>query len=158
MTPAAWTLHPIGAIRSPWKTKEQCPIQGAALQQALGSVELDPALEPGLTDIEGFSHLMLLYRFDRAGAIELVRPTFLDDRPPGIFASRHPCRPNGIGLSIVELVGREGTVLSVRGIDVLDATPLLDIKPYIPRFDLFPQASNGWVEDKGWRDKPVGRE
>lgn len=89
--------------------------------------------EAGLKDVETFTHLYLLYQFDRSGQIELVRTTFLDDEPHGIFASRHPCRPNGIGMSIVKLLNRENNVLIVEGVDMLDKTPLLDIKPYIQR-------------------------
>jgi len=121
-------------------------------------VEVFTPFEDGLRDIESFSHLFLIYLFDRRGEMQLVRPTFLDDRPHGIFASRHPCRPNGIGLSIVSLVRREGNVLVVKGVDVLDGTPLLDIKPYIPRFDAVESASNGWVQDTEWRRKPENRE
>jgi tRNA (Thr-GGU) A37 N-methylase len=90
--------------------------------------------------------------------VELVRKPFLDDVPHGIFATRHPCRPNGIGISTVRLLGREGNVLRVSGIDVLDGTPLLDIKPYVPRFDSFPEASEGWFAGKENRKKPPGRE
>jgi len=111
-----------------------------------------------LNDLETFSHIYLLYAFDRAGEVQLVRLTFLDDTPHGLFASRHPCRPNGIGLSIVRLLQRHDNVLVVGGIDVLDATPLLDIKPYIPRFDRVESASNGWVGDRPLRSKPSDRE
>lgn len=121
-------------------------------------MEIFPGYAEGLKDIEGFTHLYLLYYFDRSGAVRLVRPTFLDDQPHGVFASRHPCRPNGIGLSIVSLVNREGNVLNVRGIDILDETPLLDIKPYIHRFDAIEGASDGWVRDRPWRAKPQGAE
>ena len=112
----------------------------------------------GLLDIELFSHLMLLYRFDRASDVQLVRQTFLDDSPHGVFASRHPCRPNGIGLTIVKFISREANLLTVAGIDVLDGAPLLDIKPYVPIFDARPDATNGWVNNKPMRSKPAGRE
>lgn len=109
-------------------------------------------------DIEGFSHIYLLYHLDRAGDIKLIRPTFFDDQPHGIYASRHPCRPNGIGLSIVRLIKRDRNFLEIVGVDVLDGTPLLDIKPYIPRFDAIPDATEGWLTGKEWRPKPRGRE
>lgn len=151
-------MRPIGLIHSPYSEKEETPIQGAIRPDGEGRVEVFPEYVDGLKDIEGFSHLFLLYAFDRAGAIELVRPTFLDDEPHGLFASRHPARPNGIGLTIVRLVRRDGPILHVRGIDTLDRTPLLDIKPYIPRFDSFPDAVAGWTEGKAARPKPPGRE
>jgi tRNA-Thr(GGU) m(6)t(6)A37 methyltransferase TsaA len=154
----AFTMKPIGIIHTPFRTKEEAPVQGALVPEAEGVVELFAQFAPGLQDIEGFTHLFLLYRFDRAGEVELVRPTFLDDAPHGVFASRHPCRPNGIGLSVVRLVRREGNRLVVAGIDVLDGTPVLDVKPYIPRFDCRPEASEGWLTGKGARPKPPGRE
>lgn len=151
-------MEPIGIIRTPYKTKPDCPIQPLYAAGVEGWVEVFEHYAAGLKDIDLFSHLYLLYHFDRADAIQLVRPTFLDDTPHGIYASRHPCRPNGIGMSIVKLLRREGNVLVVDGADMLDATPLLDIKPYIPKFDAFPNASEGWFADKEWRQKPVGRE
>lgn len=151
-------LRSIGIIHSPYATKDVCPIQPAYSSEAQGTVEVFAEFAAGLKDVETFSHLYLLYSFDRAGEVELVRPTFLDDEPHGIFASRHPCRPNGIGLSIVRLVERRGSTLSVVGLDVLDGTPLLDIKPYIPRFDGVESATDGWVGDLQWRPKPDGRE
>jgi tRNA-Thr(GGU) m(6)t(6)A37 methyltransferase TsaA len=149
---------PIGVIHSPYRTKEAAPIQGIFAQDGHGQVEVFPEYAEGLKDIETFSHIILLYRFDRAGEIKLVRPTFLDDEPHGIFASRHPCRPSGLGLTIVKLLGRSQNVLEVSGIDVLDGTPLIDIKPYIPRFDCFPEANEGWLISKAERSKPPGRE
>lgn len=154
----SFTLTPIGVIHSLFQTKDAAPIQGAFVADVVGQVELFPEYEDGLKDIETFSHLMLMYRFDRAGEIKLVRETFLDDTPHGVFASRHPCRPNGLGITIVRLTRRERNVLHVAGIDVLDGTPLIDVKPYIPRFDCFPNASEGWVATKQQRPKPEGRE
>jgi len=151
-------IEQIGVIHSPYATKESCPIQGAVSPEGKGTVEVFPEYADGLKDIESFSHLILLYLFDKAGAIQLIRPTFLDDTPHGVFASRHPCRPNGIGLSIVKLDSRENHTLHVSGIDVLDGTPLIDIKPYIPRFDHVESAGNGWADDMELRPKPEGRE
>jgi tRNA-Thr(GGU) m(6)t(6)A37 methyltransferase TsaA len=151
-------VHPIGIIRSPHKTKAECPIQPAFAEGAEGRVEVFEEYAAGLKDIEGFSHIYLLYLLDRAGEMELVRPTFLDDTPHGVFASRHPCRPNGIGLSIVRLLRREDDALIVNGVDVLDGTPLLDIKPYVPKFDRIQDATEGWTAHKEWRQKPSKRE
>lgn len=151
-------FRPIGIIHSPHQNKDQCPIQPVYASEAEGRVDVFPEFAAGLQDIETFSHIYLLYLFDRATEIKLVRPTFLDDEPHGIYASRHPCRPNGIGLSIVRLLHRDGDTLVVKGIDVLDATPLLDIKPYVPIFDRIESASNGWIGGKPWRPKPAERE
>jgi len=108
-------------------------------------VEVFPNFEEGLKDIETFTHIILLYHLDKAWEVKLVRPSALDKAPHGVFASRHPCRPNGIGLTVVRLLGRSGNRLEIAGIDVLDGSPLLDIKPYIVRFDCFPEAGEGWV-------------
>jgi tRNA (adenine37-N6)-methyltransferase len=151
-------LRSIGTIRTPFATKDDAPIQGAFRPGALGTVEVAPEFADGLADIDGFSHLILLYEFDRAASVEMVRQTFLGDEPHGLFATRHPARPNPIGLTVVKLVSREGATLTVGGIDVLDGTPLLDIKPYIPRFDAFPSASEGWLSGLPERPKPAGRE
>lgn len=152
------TIEPIGIIHSPLNEKKHCPIQGVFAKKIVGTVEVFPPHVGGLKDIEGFSHLYLFYYFDRAGKIEYVRSTFLDDTPHGIYASRHPCRPNGIGMSIVKLNQRDENKLAVEGVDVLNQTPLLDIKPYIPRFDCFDEATEGWVENKAFRLKPPDRE
>lgn len=151
-------MNSIGTIYTAYKTKQDCPIQPLYTSDVLGRVEVSAQYAEGLKDIESFSHIYLLYLFDRADMINLVRSTFLDDTPHGIFASRHPCRPNGIGMSIVKLIRREGNVLIVEGADMLDGTPLLDIKPYIPKYDAIPSASEGWTADKQWRQKPEGRE
>jgi tRNA (adenine37-N6)-methyltransferase len=155
---AEMTMEPIGIIHTQFKTKEQCPIQPVYAPGSSGQVEVFIEYEQGLKDIEGFSHIYLIYEFDRSGKIEMVRPTFLDDEPHGIYASRHPCRPNGIGLSIVRLVQHDGNVLTIEGADMLDGTPLLDIKPYIPKFDAISGAHEGWTAGKEWRPKPKGRE
>ena len=151
-------INPIGTIHSPFRTKEECPVQPLYASGISGRVEVFEQYAAGLKDIETFTHVYLLYQFDRAGVVELVRPTFLDDEPHGVFASRHPCRPNGIGMSIVKLISRDNNMLEVEGIDVLDQTPLIDIKPYIPRFDRIEGASEGWLANKEWRPKPEGRE
>ncbi|MBU3949675.1 MAG: tRNA (N6-threonylcarbamoyladenosine(37)-N6)-methyltransferase TrmO [Proteobacteria bacterium] len=151
-------LQPIGHIFTQYRTKEECPIQPVYSSEAKGRIEVIEEYAAGLKDIETFSHIYLLYLFDRAGEIRLIRPTFLDDEPHGIYASRHPCRPNGIGMSIVRLEERQNNILIVSGADVLDGTPLLDIKPYIPRFDIIKSASNGWVGDRPLRPKPINRE
>ncbi len=151
-------IEQIGIIHSPFKTKDECPLQGRIAPEGKGQVELFAGYEEGLVTIETFSHLILFYIFDQAGKVKLSRPTFLDDAPHGVFASRHPCRPNGIGISIVKLEKRKKNLLEVSGMDVLDKSPLIDIKPYIPRFDCFNRANNGWVENRKIRPKPAGRE
>jgi len=151
-------LTPIGVIRTPFATKDDAPIQGAFHPEFEGTVELSAEFAEGLADIDGFTHLILLYEFDRAAPVQMRRQTFLGDEPHGLFATRHPARPNPIGLTVVTLLRREGRVLTVGGIDVLDNTPLLDIKPYIPRFDSFPGASEGWLAGRQERPKPPGRE
>jgi len=151
-------IKPIGVIHTPFKSKDECPIQPLYAAEAIGRIEVFAEFADGLKDIQGFSHIFLLYHLDGAGKVELVRPTFLDDEPHGVFASRHPCRPNGIGLSVVRLKQREGNVLIVEGIDVLDDTMLLDIKPYVARFDRIESSSEGWIGKTQWRPEPKGRE
>lgn len=151
-------IKQIGTIYSQYKTKDECPIQGFMKPEGRGRVEVLPEYEEALRTIETFSHIILFYIFDRAGKMQLSRPTFLDDVPHGVFASRHPCRPNGIGISVVKLEARNKNILEVSEIDVLDNTPLIDIKPYIPLFDYRKSANSGWVEAKEIRDKPLNRE
>lgn len=154
----SFQLKPVGIIHSPFMTKDEAPIQGIFRPDARGEVEVFPEFEEGLKDIELFSHLFLIYVFDRTVPGELIRNTFLDDEPHGVFACRHPSRPNSIGFTVVRLDERIGNRLIVSGIDVLDGTPLIDIKPYIPRFDCFLDASEGWTAGKQERPKPPGRE
>lgn len=153
-----WTMKPIGVVRTPYATKSECPVQGQARPEAKGTVEVDEAYLPALDSIELFSHLYLIYVFDRAGAVELRRKPFLDDAAHGLFATRHPCRPNPLGLSIVRLLGRSGHVLHLAEVDMLDKTPILDIKPYVPRFDERADATNGWLQKTDLSQKPAGRE
>ncbi len=151
-------ITPIGIIHSPFKRKEDCPIQPRYSDDATAEIEIYPQFADGLKDIEGFSHIFVIYRLDKAGEIKLVRPTFLDDEPHGIYSSRHPCRPNGIGLSVVRLIERNGSILTIKEFDMLDGTPVLDLKPYVSRFDSIPDAAEGWISDKTWRPKPSNRE
>ena len=125
------SLRPIGYVRSPHQSTTQVPKGLGAKHEAEGTLEIRADLEPGLTDIEGFSHLIVLWVFDRAAGFDLVGTPPSDNRPHGVFATRAPRRPNPIGLTVVELLGREGRVLRVRGVDMLDGTPILDIKPYL---------------------------
>ncbi len=127
-----YAMRPIGFVRSPHRDTSEIPTGPGAEHRALGILELRPELEGGLQDIEGFSHLFVLWVFDRSLGYELVSAVPLDPQTPhGVFASRSPRRPNPIGLSVVELLGRDGPRLRVRGVDMLDGTPLLDIKPYL---------------------------
>ena len=154
----AFESRAIGVIHTPFADKDSAPIQGAFHPENEGTVEVYPEFAEGLADIDGFSQLVLLYEFDRAAPVEMRRQTFLGDEPHGLWATRHPARPNPIGLTVVTLLDRQGATLRVGGIDVLDGTPLLDIKPYIPRFDSFPEASEGWLAGRENRPKPPGRE
>lgn len=139
----------IGVIHSPFLEQADTPIQGT-FSEAEGTVEVFPEYAAGLKDIEGFSHLFLIYDFHRATGYSLLAKPFLDgSEARGIFAIRHFRRPNPIGLSVVELRNVSGNILEIRGVDVLDGTPLLDIKPYIRQFDCREAARSGWAEGKG---------
>ena len=124
-------MRPVGFVRSPFTETAQIPKGPGAEHKAEGVLELVPELEAGLTDVEGFSHLFVVWVFDRAQGYELMATPPSDDRPHGVFATRSPRRPNPIGLTVVELLGRDGPRLRVRGLDMLDGTPILDIKPYL---------------------------
>jgi tRNA-Thr(GGU) m(6)t(6)A37 methyltransferase TsaA len=137
-------MQSIGFVRSPYTDTAQIPKGKGAEHRAEGVLEILPAYEPGLMDVEGFSHLYVLWVFDRARGAELVAYPPSDDKPHGVFATRSPQRPNPIGLTVVALLRREGRQLHVRGIDMLDGTPILDIKPYlssVPENDL----RRGWL-------------
>ena len=142
-------FSPIGIIRTPFATLEGMPIQPAGARDAVGRLELDPELAPALADLDGFSHIYLLYRFHAATGFSPTVTPYLDTMPHGLFATRAPRRPNPIGLSLVEVVSVVGSVVTVRGIDVLDGTPLLDIKPYAPAFDApAGPVRAGWMEGR----------
>lgn len=125
------TLHAIGVVRSPYSDTAQIPKGLGARHAAEGVLELRPELEEGLLDIEGFSHLYVIWVFDRSEGSQLLAHPPSDDRPHGVFATRSPQRPNPVGLTVVELLSRDGARLHVRGLDMLDGTPILDIKPYL---------------------------
>lgn len=147
-----FTSHPIGFVSSPYRETAKIPKGLGAKHEAEGVLKILPELEPGLTDIEGFSHLIVLWEFDRSEGFELVGTPPSDDRPHGVFTTRSPRRPNPIGLTIVELLRREGPALHVRGVDMLDGTPILDIKPYLSGV---PQEAlrRGWLAEAEARKK-----
>ena len=140
-----FVMHPIGVIHSPFTDKSKTPIQPSR-STAKGTIEIFPDFVEGLADVEGFSHLVLLYFFHRSAGYELRVKPFLDNQLRGLFATRHPCRPNPIGMSVVRLLSCQKNQLEIEGIDVLDNTPLLDIKPYIPDFDIGNGVQTGWYE------------
>jgi len=125
------SMQPIGYVRSPHKGTQDVPRGLGAKHKAEGTLEVLPEFEPGLLDIEGFSHLYVIWVFDRSEGVSLTGTPPSDNRPHGVFATRSPFRPNPIGLTVVELLSREGRMLRVRGVDMLDGTPILDIKPYL---------------------------
>lgn len=140
-------LNPIGVIYSPYKRMKDIPCQGYKANKT-GEILVYKEYAEGLKDIDGFSHIIILYYFHKAKGYLLRAKPFLDDKPKGIFAIRGPHRPNHIGLSVVKLIERKGNVLKVGDIDVLDGTPLLDIKPYVSKFDVRENIKNGWLEGK----------
>jgi tRNA-Thr(GGU) m(6)t(6)A37 methyltransferase TsaA len=140
-------MQSIGVIRSPFTEKRETPIQ-ASRSQAIGKVELAPEFLEGLQDLEGFSHIFLLYAFHCSSGYSLRVKPFLDHTERGLFATRYPGRPNQIGISIVRLLSREENILTIEGVDVLDNTPLLDIKPYVPDFDVRTGVRVGWYETR----------
>lgn len=137
---------PIGVIHSPFKEPKGVPIQPAGAQGIDGTVELFPEYTEGLKDVEGFSHLILIYHFHLSKESPLKVKPYMDNKVHGVFAMRGPSRPNSIGISIVRLVRVEGNILHVQDIDIVDGTPLLDIKPYVPEFDIREVEKTGWLE------------
>jgi tRNA-Thr(GGU) m(6)t(6)A37 methyltransferase TsaA len=139
-------LRPIGVVRSPHASRDDVPKGLGARHVAEGTIEIAPGLADGLRDIEGFSHLYVIWVFDRSEGYQLVGRNPTDGREHGVFATRSPRRPNPIGLSVVELLGREGNVLRVRGLDMLDGTPVLDLKPYLSSVDPA-RLRRGWLDE-----------
>jgi len=155
-TPQAIPFVPIGTVRSPFQTLEQVPRGLGAKHDTEGELVLRPELEAGLTDIEGFSHLYVIWVFDRIDGCSLMSRARADGKPHGVFATRMPARPNPIGLTVVELLGREGATLRVRGVDMLDGSPILDIKPYQSSIPM-EQLRRGWLADaEAVTERPKG--
>ena len=140
------TIDPIGVVRSPYTDKAQIPKGPGAQHDAEGTLEIRPDLEAGLTDIEGFSHLYVIWIFDRAEGCDLLSCPPNDDRPHGVFATRAPRRPNPLGLTVVRLLRRDGPRLHVRGLDMLDGTPIVDIKPYLSSVPA-EELRRGWLAE-----------
>ena len=149
------TMRPIGYVSSPYKTTSDVPRGLGAKHEAVGELKLLSEFEPGLTDIEGFSHLYVIWAFDRSEGFNLVGKPPTDNREHGVFATRSPYRPNPIGLTVVELTGREGTVLKVKGVDMLDGTPILDIKPYLSSVPMA-ELRRGWLAEAEERNRTSG--
>ena len=149
----AFSMQPIGYVKSPYKDAREVPRGLGTKHSADGILEIKPELELGLTDIEGFSHLFVIWAFDRSEGFELLGTPPSDNRPHGVFATRSPKRPNPIGLTVVELLRREGPRLHVRGVDMLDRTPILDIKPYLS--NVSPEhLRRGWLAEAETRSRP----
>ena len=141
----------IGVIHSPFTEPEGMPIQPVGARGVEGFIDVEPDLAPGLKDLDGFSHIALIYHFHRQTGYSLELVPFLDDRPRGVFSTRAPRRPNGIGLSVVRLDRVDGARLHVLDLDILDGTPLLDIKPFVPEFEPDSEIRTGWLEESSRR-------
>jgi len=147
--------QPIGVIHTPFKIREGMPIQPSGANGVHGTVEVFQEFTEGLADLEGFSHIILLYHFHQSNDSPLFVTPFMDSQPRGVFSTRAPKRPNPIGISVVKLFKIEGSSLHVENVDIIDETPLLDIKPYVPEFDHYPADRIGWLEQTrgGVREK-----
>jgi tRNA (adenine37-N6)-methyltransferase len=141
-----FTYKSIGIIRSPFKSLDQMPIQPSGASGVKGTVEVESKYENGLKDLDGFSHIILIYHFHKSEGFSLHIVPFLDDKARGLFATRAPKRPNPIGFSVVKLKEVKGNILKIENVDVLDRTPLLDIKPFVPDFDVYNNVQTGWLE------------
>lgn len=141
------SFAPIGVVRSEHTIAKQTPIQPTYARDCRGRAEILPEFSQGLQDLAGFSHIYLVTHLHQAEPPKLIVKPFLQDVARGVFATRAPCRPNAIGLSIVELIGIEGSTLLLNRVDILDGTPILDIKPYCAKFDLIDNTRNGWQDE-----------
>jgi len=144
-----FVLQPIGVIHSPFKESAGTPIQPRMAEGARGSITIYKKFAPGLKDLKGFERIWLIYWFHRAGSAQIMVTPYLDSKLRGLFATRAPCRPNPIGISCVRLLSIRGRTLYVSDLDALDGTPLLDIKPYVPKFDSYRVKRWGWLEKQG---------
>ena len=143
-------IAPIGIIETPFDDLKGMPIQPSGAEKIQGTVIIDKEYEEGLSDLEGFSHIILLYHFHKSKGYNLMVKPFMDDQQRGLFSTRAPRRPNPIGLSIVQLINIDNNKISIQGIDVLNGTPLIDIKPYVPGFDAREVTKLGWL-DKNYK-------
>lgn len=148
-----FSMQPIGYVSSPYKSPQEIPKGLGAKHEAEGVLEILPQFQLGLTDIEGFSHLFVIWVFDRSEGFELLGTPPSDNRPHGVFATRSPTRPNPIGLTVVELLRREDARLHVRGVDMLDRTPILDLKPYLSNVSA-ERLRRGWLDEAEARTRP----
>ena len=139
-------IEPIGIIHTPFQQLENMPIQPVGAKDVEGEVVIDEAWQDGLKDLEGFSHIYLIYHFHKTDKTKLRVVPYLDKKERGVFSTRSPLRPSHIGLSLVELVAVNGNKLTIRGVDMLNGTPLLDIKPYIPKFEADDAVRTGWMQ------------
>ena len=139
---------PIGVVHSPFKTPQDVPIQAAVAEEVKGSVEVAQEYVEGLRDVEGFSHLILVYHCHLAQEYSLLVKPFLDERLHGVFSTRAPSRPNPVGVSVVRLTKKEKNILHIQDVDIIDGTPLLDIKPFVPHFDQRKAEKIGWLTGK----------
>jgi tRNA-Thr(GGU) m(6)t(6)A37 methyltransferase TsaA len=149
------SYRPIGVVHSPHTEPQQTPVQPVFAQGIDGTVEVFDEFAEGLDDLDAFSHIYLVFHMHRSPGVQLKVTPYLDDEPRGVFATRGPWRPNPVGFSVVRLLGREGNTLRVRDVDILDGSPLLDIKPYVARFDTRADVSSGWQDEVD--DETAGR-
>lgn len=141
-------IKPIGVIHSPYKSLINMPIQPKSAPDVEGQLEIYDEYSEGLKDLEGFSHVYILFSFHKASRTELIVKPFMDENLRGVFSTRSPLRPNHIGISLVEIVKIENNIVTFKGVDTLDGTPLLDIKPYIKKFDTVDKSTSGWQKEK----------
>jgi tRNA-Thr(GGU) m(6)t(6)A37 methyltransferase TsaA len=139
---------PVGVVHSPFKDVKGMPIQTVGAKGVGGTLEIEPQYQDGLKDLEGFSHIILIYHFHRSKGYSLEVKPFMDDDVRGVFATRAPQRPNPIGISVVKLVKVQGRVIFIEDVDIVDGTPLLDIKPFVPEFDVREVERTGWLSKK----------
>jgi tRNA-Thr(GGU) m(6)t(6)A37 methyltransferase TsaA len=149
-------FSPIGYVRSPLKSAEGSPLQPRFASQVTGTIEIDPLLDGATKDLDGFSRIWVIYACHRSGPAALEVTPYRDNQPHGVFATRVPARPNPIGMSAVRLLKVEGNVLTVGDLDILDGAPVIDIKPYVPEYDAYPDERVGWLATAARRDQHVG--